>query len=269
MKIAVIGGGTMGGALVKSILRARLAAKGDIIVSDVSRERREIARKRYGVAVTGDNAAAIKDADAVILAVKPQEMNEVLDQLSGHLVSQLVISIAAGVSLENISRRLKYDAVVRAMPNTPAQVGRGMTVWTSSGELASGRHDMARRILASLGEELYLRDERYLDMATAISGSGPAYVFLFIEALIDAGVHIGLPRDTAQKLVIETVAGSAEAMKKMARHPAELRNMVTSPAGTTTEALYHLESGGLRSLIISAVLAAHEKARSLGAKKEE
>ena len=268
MKVAVIGGGTMGGALVKSILRARLAAKGDIIVSDVSQERRETARKRFGVAVSGDNAAAIKDADAVILAVKPQEMDEVLDQLSGHLVSQLVISIAAGVTLETISRRLRYDAVVRAMPNTPAQVGRGMTVWTSSGEPAAGRHDMARRILASLGEEMYLKDERYLDMATAISGSGPAYVFLFIEALIDAGVHIGLPRDTAQKLVIETVAGSAEAMKKMARHPAELRNMVTSPGGTTTEALYHLESGGLRSLIISAVLAAHEKARSLGAKKE-
>jgi len=268
VKVAVIGGGTMGGAVVKGILRARLAAKGDIIVSDVSRERREIARKRYGVTVTADNAAATRDADAVILAVKPQEMDGVLDQLSGHLASQLVISIAAGVSLETISRRLKYDVVVRAMPNTPAQVGRGMTVWTSSKELAAGMQDMARLILASLGEEMYLKDERYLDMATAISGSGPAYVFLFIEALIDAGVHIGLPRDTAQKLVIETVAGSAEAMKKMARHPAELKNMVTSPGGTTTEALFHLESGGLRSLVISAVLAAHEKAGRLGAKKD-
>jgi pyrroline-5-carboxylate reductase len=256
----------MGAALVKSILRARLAARGDIVVSDVSLERREMARKRYGVAVSDDNAAAVKGADAVILAIKPQEMDGVMDQLSGKLVSQLVISIAAGVTLETISRRLKYGAVVRAMPNTPAQVGKGMTVWTSSRELTSGKYEEARLILASLGEELHFKDERYLDMATAVSGSGPAYVFLFIESLIDAGVHIGLPRDTAQKLVIETVAGSAEVMKKMARHPAELRNMVTSPGGTTTEALLRLESGGLRSLVINAVAAAYEKAKSLGAK---
>ncbi|MCX5993328.1 MAG: pyrroline-5-carboxylate reductase [Chloroflexi bacterium] len=268
MKVAVIGGGTMGGALVKSILRARLAAKGDIIVSDVSRERRELARKKYGVAVGDDNAAAVKGVDAVILAIKPQEMDGVMEQISAHLKSQLVISIAAGVSLETICRRLKYGAVVRAMPNTPAQVGRGMTVWTSSKELSAEKYDTARLILSSMGEELHFADERYLDMATAISGSGPAYVFLFIEALIDAGVHIGLPRDTAQKLVIETVAGSAEAMKKMSKHPAELRNMVTSPGGTTSEALLRLESGGLRSLVVNAVTAAYEKAKSIGAKQQ-
>ncbi|MEI6186009.1 MAG: pyrroline-5-carboxylate reductase [Dehalococcoidia bacterium] len=268
MKVAVIGGGTMGGALVKSILRARLAAKGDIIVSDVSRERRELARKKYGVAVSDDNAAAVKGVDAVILAIKPQEMDGVMEQLSGKLRSQLVISIAAGVSLETICRRLRYGSVVRAMPNTPAQVGRGMTVWTSSKELAAGKYDTARLILASMGEELHFADEKYLDMATAISGSGPAYVFLFIEALIDAGVHIGLPRDTAQKLVIETVAGSAEAMKKMSKHPAELRNMVTSPGGTTSEALLRLESGGLRSLVVNAVTAAYEKAKSIGVKQQ-
>jgi len=266
MKVAVIGGGTMGGALVKSILRARLAAKGDIIVSDVSRERRDLAGKRYGVVVTDDNLAAVNGADVVIFAIKPQEMDGVMDQFSGHLASHLVISIAAGVKLDTISRCLKCGAVVRAMPNTPAQVGRGMTVWTSSGELTAEKHDMARLILASLGEDMYLKDERYLDMATAVSGSGPAYVFLFIEALIDAGVHIGLPRETAQKLVIETVAGSVDVMKKMGKHPAELRNMVTSPGGTTTEALLRLESGGLRSLVINAVSAAYEKAASLGSK---
>jgi len=265
MKVAVIGGGTMGGTLIKSILRARLVAKGDVIVSDVAAERRESARKRYGIAVTDDNAEAVKGVDVIVLAVKPQDMDGVLDQMSGHLTSQLIISIIAGIKLETISRRLKYKTVVRAMPNTPAHVGRGMTVWTSSTGLTDEKYDIARRILASLGEEMHLKDERYLDMATAVSGSGPAYVFLFIEALIDAGVHIGLPRDTAQKLVIETVAGSAEAMKKMARHPAELRNMVTSPGGTTTEALLCMESGGLRSLIINAVTAAYQKARSLDA----
>ncbi|MFA5079571.1 MAG: pyrroline-5-carboxylate reductase, partial [Dehalococcoidia bacterium] len=183
------------------------------------------------------------------------------------LVSQLVISIAAGITLGTMAQSLKQAALVRAMPNTPAQVGRGMTVWTSSGELSGKKHEMARRILASLGDELYLKDEKYLDMATAVSGSGPAYVFLFMEALIDAGVHIGLTRDVAQKLVVETVAGSAEAMKKTARHPAELRNMVTSPGGTTAEALHRLESGGLRSLVANAVLAAYEKSQSLGRKK--
>jgi pyrroline-5-carboxylate reductase len=267
MKVAVIGGGTMGGAMVKSMLRARLAAKTDIVVADVSRERRELARKKYGVAVTDDNAAAVKGVDVVILAIKPQEMDGVMDRLSGHLKSQLVISIAAGVSLETICYRLKYGAVVRAMPNTPAQVGRGMTVWASSQDLAPDKFDTARMILSCMGEEIHFKDEKYLDMSTAISGSGPAYVFLFMEALIDAGVHIGLPRDTAQKLVVETVAGSAEAMKKMARHPAELRNMVTSPGGTTAEALHRLESGGLRSLVANAVTAAYEKAKSIGAKQ--
>jgi len=267
MKVAVIGGGTMGGALVKSILRARLALKGDIVVSDVSRDRRDMIKKRHGVAVTDNNVEAVEGTDAVILAVKPQEMAAVLSRLSGHLASQLVISIVAGISLDTISQISKQSALVRAMPNTPAQVGKGMTVWTSSGELALEKHDMARKILASMGEEMYLKDERYLDMATAVSGSGPAYVFLFIEALIDAGVHIGLTRDMAQMLVIETVAGSAEAMKKMSRHPAELRNMVTSPGGTTAEALFRLESGGFRSLVISAVVAAYEKAQRLGSKK--
>jgi pyrroline-5-carboxylate reductase len=268
MKVAIIGGGTMGSALVKGLLRARLAAKGDITVGDVSIKQREMIRKKYGVAVTDDNARAVKGADVVILAVKPQEAGGVLSQLSGRLVSQLVLSIAAGIKLETMARSLKQAALVRAMPNTPAQVGRGMTVWTSSGELPSEKHEMARRILASLGEEMYLKDEKYLDMATAVSGSGPAYVFLFMEALIDAGVHIGLTRDVARKLVVETVAGSAEAMKKTARHPAELRNMVTSPGGTTAEALFRLESGGLRSLVANAVLAAYEKSQSLGKKKD-
>jgi len=267
MKVAVIGGGTMGGTLVKCILRAKLASKSDIVISDVSPDRRELIKKRYGVAVTDNNAEAVNGADVVILAVKPQDLSGVLSRLSGHLTSQLVISIAAGISLETISQISKQSALVRAMPNTPAQVGKGMTVWTSCGELSSEKHDMARLILASMGEEMFLKDERYLDMATAVSGSGPAYVFLFIEALIDAGVHIGLTRDVAQKLVIETVAGSAEAMKKMSRHPAELRNMVTSPGGTTAEALLRLESGGMRSLVINAVMAAYDKAQRLGTKK--
>ncbi len=267
MKVAIIGGGTMGSALIKGMLRVRLMTKGDITVGDVSIKQRELVKKKYGVTVTDDNVRGVQGADVVILAVKPQEAGGVLSQISGHIVSQLVISIAAGLKLETIAQSLKQATLVRAMPNTPAQVGRGMTVWTSSSELPGEKHEMVRRILASLGEEMYLKDEKYLDMATAVSGSGPAYVFLFMEALIDAGVHIGLTRDVAQKLVVETVAGSAEAMRKTARHPAELRNMVTSPGGTTAEALHRLESGGLRSLVVDAVLAAYEKSQTLGKKK--
>ena len=264
MRVAIIGAGTMGKAVAQSMLRKKLAGKKDIIISDVLAQSRDYIAKRYGVQVTGDNATSVKGADAVILAVKPQELVAVMRQISGTLKSQLVISIAAGISLETLCRHLEYRVVVRAMPNTPAQVGKGMTAWTSAGELSVPQYELARSILASLGAEQYFAEEKYIDMATAVSGSGPAYVFLFIESLIDAGVHIGLPRDIAGKLVVETIVGSADAMKKMAKHPAELKNMVTSPGGTTTEALLNLESGGFRSLIISAVTAAYEKAKALG-----
>jgi len=266
MKIAIIGGGTMGDAMVKSLLRRRLATKLDIVVSDVMPECRGLLNKRYGVEVTDDNVAAVNGADVVVLAVKPQEIIAVAGQISKQLKLQLVISIAAGINLEDLCQHLNYRVVVRAMPNTPAQVGKGMTAWTATKELSKQQYAVARLVLTSMGEEQYFAEEKYIDMATAVSGSGPAYVFLFIESLIDAGVHIGLPRNVAQKLVLETIVGSAEAMKKMARHPAELKNMVTSPGGTTTEALLHLESGGLRSLLINAVAAAYNKAKHLGGK---
>jgi pyrroline-5-carboxylate reductase len=264
MKVAIIGGGTMGKAVLHSLLGKKLAGKLDIMVSDVAQQSRGYIAKRYGVQVTDDNAGAVKAADAVILAVKPQELVGVMRQISGALKSQLVISIAAGIGLESLCRHLEYRLVVRAMPNTAAQVGKGMTAWTSTGELSAPQFEMARSILAAMGGEQYFAEEKYIDMATAVSGSGPAYVFLFIESMIDAGVHIGLPRPIAGKLVIETIVGSADAMKKMALHPAELKNMVTSPGGTTTEALLSLESGGFRSLIINAVTAAYEKAKALG-----
>lgn len=264
MKIALIGGGTMGEAILKSLLRKKLADKKEITVSDVAVKRRELLKKKYGVSTTEDNVMSIKEAEVIVLAIKPQDMRYVLDQLAGQLKSQLVISIAAGVTLESLISKLNYVQVVRAMPNTPAQIGKGMTVWIGSKDLTGENHMKARTVLASLGEEHCFTDEKYMDMATAISGSGPAYVFLVIEALIDAGVHIGLSRMVAQKLVIETILGSAELIKKLDRHPAELRNMVTSPGGTTAEALYKLEMGGLRSLMISAVEAAYNKARELG-----
>jgi len=266
MKIGIIGGGVMGEAVLKSIISKKLVSRQDIAVSDVSEPRRNILKKKYNIKTTSSNREAIADAQTIILAVKPQDIAHILHEIPAQLKNQLVISIAAGISIDTLCKGLNYEQVVRAMPNTPAQVGKGMTAWTARAGLTAENHETARKMLAAMGEEYFFADEKYLDMATAISGSGPAYVFLFIESMIDAGVHIGLPRNVAEKFVIQTIAGSVEAMKKMSRHPAELKNMVTSPGGTTTEALLLLESGGLRSLIINAVTAAYTKAKNLGSK---
>jgi pyrroline-5-carboxylate reductase len=266
MKISFIGGGTMGEAIIKSLLAKGAAKSGDITVSDVSQSRRDILKKRHGVKTTADNRGAVKGAEVVVLAVKPQELSKVMGELKGLSSQQLVLSIVAGATLESLSQGLNHSCLVRAMPNMPAQIGEGITVWTATAEVSQKQKDVAQSVLAALGKEIYVSSEKYIDMATALSGSGPAYVFLIIEALVDAGVHIGLPRDMAEKLVVQTVLGSTRAVEAMGKHPAELKNMVTSPGGTTTEGLLQLEAGGLRSLLLQAVIAAYNKAKALGAK---
>jgi pyrroline-5-carboxylate reductase len=264
MKISFIGGGTMGEAIIRSLLAKGVAKPDDILASDVSEARQDILKNKYRIKTTSDNKEAIKGADVVVLAIKPQEMGKLLGELKGLAPSQLVLSIAAGITLETLQKGLGHSILVRAMPNMPAQVGEGMTVWTATADVNQKQKDMAQSILAALGQEIYVASEKYIDMATAVSGSGPAYVFLIIESLVDAGVHIGLPRDMAEKLVVQTVLGSARAVEVMGKHPAELRNMVTSPGGTTTEGLLQLENGGLRSLLLQAVIAAYNKAKALG-----
>jgi pyrroline-5-carboxylate reductase (EC 1.5.1.2) len=261
MKIAFIGGGTMGEAMVKCLLTKGVAAPQDIAVSDVSLSRRESLSQKYGVSTLADNGKAIEGADLIILAVKPQNLSQATEEVKNLSIEQVVLSIVAGASLSGLCRSLNHSSVVRAMPNMPAQIGQGMTVWVANAEVSQKQKEMAQAVLGALGEEIYVPDEKYIDMATALSGSGPAYVFLFIEAFIDAGVHIGLPRDIAQKLVLQTVLGSTHAVQETGKHPAELRNMVTSPGGTTAEALLRLERGGLRSLLLEAVTAAHDKAK--------
>ena len=263
MKLAFIGGGTMGTAIVKSLLGKNVAEPGDIVVSDVSQSRRESLGKEYGVSTLADNRKAMEGSDMLILAIKPQDLAHVMEEIKTPPSQQGVLSIVAGASLPRLCQGLNHPSVVRAMPNMPAQIGQGMSVWTATAEVSQGQKDLAQSILGAMGEEIYVPDEKYLDMATALSGSGPAYIFLVIEALIDAGVHIGFQRDVAQKLVIQTLLGSTYAVQKTGKHPAELRNMVTSPGGTTTEALLQMEKGGLRSLFIEAVLAAYEKAKRL------
>ena len=265
LKLAFIGGGTMAEAILSGVLDNGLAAPGGVRVGEPVEGRRNYLSERYGVGTTSDNCQAVESADLAILAVKPQQLGDVLGELRGRLTaSQAALSIVAGATMKSIAKGLDHPAVIRVMPNTPAQVGQGMSVWTASADVSTGHENAARTILRSLGEEVYVAEEKYLDMATALSASGPAYVYLFLESLIDAGVYLGLSRDMAQALALQTVYGSAALAKSSGRHPAELRNMVTSPGGTTAEALLSMEDDGLRSAIINGVIAAHEKAAALG-----
>jgi pyrroline-5-carboxylate reductase len=263
IRIAFIGGGAMGEAMARCLLTKKLAGPQNMVVSDVSAVRRELLKREYGIRALPDNREAMKNSDLIILAVKPQNLSQVMDEIKGLASEQLVLSIVTGATLSSLCRGLNHSCVVRAMPNMPAQIGEGMTVWTATTETEVRHRKLAQIVLGALGKEIYVGDEKYLDMATALSGSGPAYVFLFIEALIDAGVHIGLPRDMAQALALQTILGSTRTVEMTGKHPADLRNMVTSPAGTTTEGLLQLEKRRFRSLILEAVAAAYRKAKRL------
>ncbi len=265
MKIAFIGGGNMGEAMVSAILDKGLAKPEAIWVSDISEARLKHLEQKYGVAVTGSNRQAAERGEVVVLAIKPQNLTEVMAELNGQLKpAQLVLSIIAGARINTLSPGLKHGCIVRVMPNTPAQIGEGMSVWTATAEVTEQQRGWAGAILGTMGKEIYVDDERYIDMATAVSGSGPAYFFLVMESLVDAAVAIGLPRNLAQELVLQTMLGSGHLIQNSAKTPAELRRMVTSPGGTTAQALLHLEQGGFSQLLIEAVKAAYNKAKELG-----
>lgn len=269
-RLAFIGSGVMAEAMIKGILQQKLLTPERIIASGPREEHGQELQERYHIRSTTSNQEAAANADIVVLSVKPQVLPRVLKELHGCIQPEaLVLSIVAGARIATIQHGLSHDAVVRSMPNTPAQVGAGMTVWTASEQVNPEQRAEAQSILAALGEELYVEDEEYLDMATALSGTGPAYVFLFMEALIDAGVHLGFSRRVAQQLVLQTVLGSALFAKMSQMHAAELRNMVTSPGGTAAEALYQLEKGGLRTVVSRAVWAAYQKSRMLGGVNQE
>ncbi len=233
MRIAFIGGGVMGEAMIKGILGQGVARPQDITASDIDPERLSALSQGYGINTSANNRQAMAGSEVVVLAIKPQNLNEVLEGIKGPAKEQLILSIVAGASIATIAKGLGHNLVVRAMPNTPAQIGEGITVWTASDEVSPGQKEMAQSILGALGKEIYVSDEKYLDIATAVSGSGPAYIFLVIEALVDAAVHIGWPRETAGELVLETVLGAARLAQATGKQPAELRKMVTSPGGTT------------------------------------
>jgi len=254
----------MAEAMIAGLIRQELAKPENILVSGPRENRGQKLREKYGIQATTDNADAASDADVVVLSVKPQRLTEVLTGLYKIRSDALVLSIVAGAPIQKISQTLKHNAVVRSMPNTPGQIGEGITVWTASKDTSDEQQEMARKILGALGDEVFVEDEYYMDMATALSGSGPAYVFLFTEALIDAGVHMGFPRRIAEQLVLKTIRGSVDYYYKAERHPATLRNQVTSPGGTSAEALYYLEKAGFRTAISRAVWAAYQRSLELG-----
>ena len=268
-KIAFIGSGTMAEAMIRGLLAQKIVEAGQIVAAGPRVDRGERLRERHGIQVTVDNTQAAEDGQIVVLSVKPQLLKVVLPEIRGHLRRQdLVLSIIAGTPIERIANGLAHAAVVRAMPNTPAQIGQGITVWTDTPEVSQDQQQQAKKILSSLGDEIYVDDEDYLDMATALSGSGPGYVFLLMEALIDAGVHMGFSRRVASQLVFQTMRGSVEFAEQSGKHVAELRNQVTSPGGTTAEALYHMEKGGLRTVISRGIWAAYQRSIALGKGKK-
>lgn len=259
----------MAEAMVRGLLDRHLVPPSHVLVTGPRRERRAELTKTYGVKALASNAEAAAEAHVIVLSVKPQVLGTVMRELRGKLdEDKLVISIVAGATLRSLRDGLDHAAIVRAMPNTPAQVGMGVTAWTSTTAVDVEQRDRAKAILGALGEELMVDDENLVDMATALSGTGPTYVFLLMEALVDAGVHLGFSRRVAEELVLRTVEGSALFARKSGRHLAELRNMVTSPGGTSAAAIYQLEKGALRTVLSKAVYAAYQRTRELGVEAE-
>jgi len=266
--IAFIGPGVMAEAMLSGIIKNKLTDPSNILTAGPLEDRNEELKDKYGIRPFSDNNKAAALADVVVLSVKPQRLEKVLEGLRGSVKKDtLVLSIIAGASIAKISSILKHNKIVRSMPNTPAQIGKGITVWCCSPEVDEDQKNIARAILGSFGHEIFVEEEDYLDKATALSGTGPAYVYLFMEAMIDAGVHLGFSRRIAEKLVTETLRGSVDYYDKNgleSRHVASLRNQVTSPGGTSAEALYYLEKAGFRTAISRAIWAAYQRSLELG-----
>jgi pyrroline-5-carboxylate reductase len=266
--IATVGSGVMAEAMIAGLLRGEQVAPDQVIASHPRADRRSELISSYGIRTVEDNATAVEHADVIVLAIKPQMLARVGRELRPKLAerdkSPLVISIIAGATTRALASALGTRNIVRSMPNTPAQLGRGMTVWYATPEVTDTQKQQAKVLLGSLGVELEVDDEKLVGMATAVSGTGPTYVFLVMEALIDAAVHLGFPRHVAHDLVVETLEGSTLFAKSSGMHPAQLRNMVTSPGGTSAAALHELESGRLRTVLSEAVWAAYRRTEELG-----
>ncbi len=263
MKIAFIGGGNMAGALLGGLLRAGRRAE-DLVVVEVDPARCAQLRHDFAIGATTAPNESLRDADAVVLAVKPQQMREACAAAHRHLGAPVVVSIAAGTRCADIARWLGLQAIVRTMPNTPALIGRGITAMVATAEVSATQRELAESILRAAGDVLWLDDEAQLDAVTAVSGSGPAYVFYFIEALARAGAELGLTAAQARALSVATFVGAAHLAAESAEPLETLRQRVTSKGGTTAAALAWMESNAVAARIVEAVHAAHRRAGELG-----
>ena len=263
--ISFIGSGVMAEAMIRGLINNNSVEPNQIIASDPWADRLKYLDEKYSIRTTQDNRESAEAGQIVVFSIKPQTVPIVAPEIRGHLRRQdLLLSIIAGTPIKKLADSTAHAAVVRAMPNTPAQIGQGITVWTGTEEVSDEQKRQAQAILGSLGKEIFVDNEDYLDMATALSGSGPGYVFMMMEAMIDAGVHMGFSRRIAEELVTQTMAGSVAYAAQSNKHVAELRNQVTSPGGTTAAALYHMEKGGLRTVISRGIWAAYERSLALG-----
>ena len=264
-KIGFIGGGKMGEALINGILRAGLSFSDKIMVSDVNKKRLQILEKKAGIKTTQDNKKIPSGSDVIILAVKPNMMGSVLDELNSEITSKhLIISIAAGIPLSFIESSLnKGCRAIRVMPNTPCLVGETAAGYALGKKATRNDGKLVGQLLDAVGKS-FLLEEKYLDAVTGLSGSGPAFIYVVIEALADGGVKMGLPRDVAITLAAQTAFGAAKMVLESGTHIGQLRDSVASPGGTTIEGLHALEKGGLTNVLIDAVEAATKKSKSLG-----
>ncbi|MGI8643293.1 MAG: pyrroline-5-carboxylate reductase [Thermomicrobiales bacterium] len=263
-RVAIVGAGVMAESMIAGLLAREMIQPGRITASHPRPERREELSQRFGIRMVEGNREAVEEGDLILLTVKPQVLGAVMKQLHGRLEPrQVAVSVVAGAPIHQLSQGLGHDGIVRVMPNTPAQIGEGMSVWTATPDVDATQRARVKAVLGALGEELWVDEEKYVDMATALSGTGPTYVFLMMEALIDAGVHMGFPRRIAEQIVLQTVSGSVAFARDSGKHMAELRNMVTSPGGTSAEAIYQMEKGGVRTVLSRAVYAAYQRTTGL------
>lgn len=264
--LGFFGGGKMATALIKGVGKAGLFQPGQIWASDVLEGARTALKNDTGVNVTASNVEVARNSEVAIVAVKPNHVAEVLDQINEPFKGKLLISIAAGVTLKTIMSGLSSNTrVIRVMPNTPCLVGASASAYALSSNCTEADAEIAQKIFGAVGVS-YRVEEKMLDAVTGLSGSGPAYIYMVIEALSDGGVAMGLPRDIATKLAAQTVLGAGKMVIETGMHPGQLKDMVTSPGGTTIEGVHELEKGGLRNALINAVRAASEKSRALGQK---
>lgn len=272
LHLAFIGCGVMGESMIAGLVKNKLVDATNIAASHPRENRRRELAEKHGVKTLESNAEAAQFVvghgnSAVVICVKPQRLERVLNDLKGVLhPDQLVISIVAGARIEHLAEELGTAKIVRAMPNTPSQIGAGITAWTCTVAVGDDERAHVRELLSALGRELFVETENMIDMATSLSATGPTYIFMVMEALTDAGVHLGFSRDMAKELVQETMLGSVRFAMDSHKHPAELRNMVTSPGGTSAEAIYQMEKGTLRTVLSKAVYAAYKRAVELGKK---